>query len=162
MTAAPELPATTLANYCYDSMFMECEALTKAPELPATALANYCYANMFQDCYELTAAPELPATTLADNCYLNMFRECELLDKIVYTGSVFGNAGNWLKNVSSTGTFYYTDNNLNVAAIPRNASGIPAGWTIQYLAPKPQLVFSINGRAVASLTINGKAVAKLG
>lgn len=90
-----------------------------------------------------------------------MFYGCSLLDNIVYTGSVFGNANNWLVGVSKTGTFYYTDNNLDVASIPRNASGIPSGWTIQYLAPKPPLVFSINGRAVASLTINGKAVSKL-
>lgn len=66
-----------------------------------------------------------------------MFNGCSLLDNIVYTGSVFGNANNWLAGVSSTGTFYYKDNNLDVASIPRSTSGIPSGWTIQYLAPKP-------------------------
>lgn len=69
---------------------------------------------------------------------------------------------NWMLNVQNNGTFYYTDRNLNVLDIPRNASGIPASWTIQYIGQKPSLVFSINGRAVSSLTINGKAVAKLG
>ena len=34
------LPATTLADYCYNSMFSGCRSLTTAPELPATTLAN--------------------------------------------------------------------------------------------------------------------------
>ena len=37
------LPATTLANSCYYSMFYGCTSLTTAPELPATNLADYCY-----------------------------------------------------------------------------------------------------------------------
>ena len=65
------LPATTLANHCYDSMFSYCESLTTAPELPATTLANYCYDSMFDSCTSLTTAPELPATTLADGCQLH-------------------------------------------------------------------------------------------
>ena len=59
------LPATTLANSCYDNMFYNCTSLTTAPELPATTLANYCYSNMFQNCTKLITVPKLPATTLA-------------------------------------------------------------------------------------------------
>jgi hypothetical protein len=44
-------------------------ALTQAPELPATTLADYCYSSMFRDCTSLTQAPELPATTLTNRCY---------------------------------------------------------------------------------------------
>ena len=79
LTAAPELPATTLANYCYNNMFSGCTSLTAAPELPATTLASYCYQSMFKDCTSLTAAPELPATTLASYCYNNMFKDCTSL-----------------------------------------------------------------------------------
>jgi len=43
LAAAPTLPATTLANYCYDSMFNGCTSITAAPELPATTINNYCY-----------------------------------------------------------------------------------------------------------------------
>ena len=75
----PELPATTLADYCYFAMFEECTSLTTAPELPATTVAISCYANMFFRCYSLTQAPELPATTLADYCYANMFDHCSSL-----------------------------------------------------------------------------------
>ena len=73
------LPATTLANYCYYSMFSGCTSLTTAPELPATRLKDYCYYSMFSGCTSLTTAPELPATTLATSCYRNMFRDCTSL-----------------------------------------------------------------------------------
>ena len=76
LTAAPELPATTLANSCYFDMFEGCTGLTTAPELPATTLANRCYSDMFGGCTGLTVAPELPATTLTDHCYANMFEGC--------------------------------------------------------------------------------------
>lgn len=79
LTQAPALPATTLADGCYSCMFWGCTALTAAPELPATTLANDCYSAMFNGCTSLTQAPELPATTLASLCYENMFRDCTSL-----------------------------------------------------------------------------------
>ena len=79
LTSAPELPATTLANYCYYAMFYGCTNLTSAPELPATTLEKECYRGMFQACTSLTYAPELPATTLAGSCYTNMFQACTSL-----------------------------------------------------------------------------------
>ncbi len=79
LTAAPELPETTLAPYCYDRMFYDCKSLTAAPALPATTLAEYCYSCMFSGCDSLTTAPALPATMLASNCYNSMFLGCESL-----------------------------------------------------------------------------------
>ena len=81
LTAAPkELPATTLKDYCYSNMFYSCTGLTAAPkELPAMTLKDYCYSNMFQGCSSLTAAPELKAETLASNCCLAMFLGCTKL-----------------------------------------------------------------------------------
>lgn len=79
LTSAPELPATTLAEYCYNNMFWGCTSLIVAPALPATTLATSCYVNMFYDCTNLTATPELPATTLTSRCYEGMFRGCSSL-----------------------------------------------------------------------------------
>ncbi len=79
LTTAPKLPATTLANYCYKCMFYTCTSLTSAPELPATTLADYCYHSMFNTCSSLTAAPKLPATTLSMACYASMFGGCTSL-----------------------------------------------------------------------------------
>ncbi len=73
------LPATTLAEGCYSEMFYNCSNLTSAPALPATALASSCYSYMFYGCTSLTAAPSLPATTLAEDCYSGMFEDCTSL-----------------------------------------------------------------------------------
>ena len=70
------LPATTLANYCYNSMFSGCTGLITAPALPATTLATYCYGSMLANCRNLTTAPTLPAITLATYCYNRMFVNC--------------------------------------------------------------------------------------
>ena len=79
LATAPSLPATTLASYCYSGMFYDCIALTTAPELPATTLADECYSDMFSGCTALTTAPALPATTLAHGCYYRMFYGCTAL-----------------------------------------------------------------------------------
>ncbi len=75
------LPATTLASYCYYSMFEGCDGITAAPELPAMDLSPACYMLMFSDCTGLVKAPDLPATTLAAECYLKMFSTCKSLLK---------------------------------------------------------------------------------
>jgi len=74
-----ELPATTLANYCYSHLFSGCNSLISAPILPATNLAENCYGYMFYKCYALRNAPALPATTLAEYCYYYMFGFCNSL-----------------------------------------------------------------------------------
>ena len=82
LTSAPELPATTLAKNCYDSMFSGCTSLTDAPVLPATKLADFCYSTMFYGCTSLTSAPKLSAEKLANNCYTYMFSNCNSLSTI--------------------------------------------------------------------------------
>ena len=80
LVKAPELLAITLAEGCYDSMFYSCTSLIEAPEiLPATALTEYCYDSMFSYCTSLIEAPELSATTLAECCYDSMFYSCTSL-----------------------------------------------------------------------------------
>ena len=79
LTEAPALPATTLTPECYSSMFRGCTSLIEAPALPATTLANYCYSSMFKGCTGLTEAPALPATTLTPDCYNSMFSGCTSL-----------------------------------------------------------------------------------
>ncbi len=79
LEVAPALPATDLELCCYDHMFQGCTSLTVAPELPATTLANQCYSGMFANCTALVEAPELPATIMKDNCYSYMFEGCTSL-----------------------------------------------------------------------------------
>ena len=80
LETTPELPATTLSKSCYIAMFYDCTSLETTPELPATTLADYCYSSMFKGCISLKTAPELPATTLSTSCYSNMFEGCISLE----------------------------------------------------------------------------------
>ena len=79
LTKAPELPAMTLTTHCYSSMFRSCLNLSKVPVLPATQLVQQCYACLFMDCHSLTDAPELPVMNLADRCYQGMFKNCKIM-----------------------------------------------------------------------------------
>ena len=131
LTTAPELPATTLANYCYASMFYGCSGLEDAPELPATTLANRCYQSMFEGCSELRRAPKLPATTLVTGCYTTMFASCTNLQyiKAMFTTTPSTSyTGQWVRYVSSTGTFV---KNKNATWNVTGENGIPEGWTVK-------------------------------
>ena len=132
LTAAPELPATTLAANCYESMFYGCTGLTAAPELPATTLAAYCYASMFYGCTGLTAAPELPATTLAANCYEYMFEGCSGLNEVTIGFNAWDDDNNatseWLSNVDPDGIFKCP---AGLDTTTRDSSHVPANWTVE-------------------------------
>ena len=136
LTKAPELPATTMVEGCYKQMFIGCTSLTKAPELPATTLAKYCYQMMFQNCTSLREAPYLPATSVVEYCYVNMFQGCTKLEKVKASfltwrmgasESPILHTDNWLSGVSATGVFEFTG---DLAVTTRDASRVPAGWTI--------------------------------
>ena len=69
-------------NVRYIALFNGCSQLTSAPELPATELADKCYQWMFQGCTSLTQAPLLPANTLTAFCYYFMFYGCKSLTSV--------------------------------------------------------------------------------
>lgn len=130
LTTAPDLPATTLTSWCYYSMFRGCTSLTTAPALPATSLANYCYSNMFQYCSSLTTAPVLPATRLASNCYQSMLYDCKKLNYIKMLATDISATDclyYWVSGVASTGMFVRAS---AMTSLPTGTSGIPSGWTV--------------------------------
>lgn len=136
LTKAPVLPATTLAQNCYNYMFSGCLELTKAPVLPATTLTQSCYDNMFSGCHSLTKAPELPATTLASRCYYWLFAGCPSLNevRIAATTTATDALKDWLREVSATGDFYCDP---NAKIFPSGVSGIPANWNRHALSDYP-------------------------
>jgi hypothetical protein len=116
-------------------MFGNCTALTEAPQLPATTLAPYCYVGMFTDCTSLTEAPQLPATTLSEWCYAYMFNGCTSLNSIVSHAndiSALDCLAYWLNNVAQSGTFY----KLGTASYKTGINGIPEGWIIKTELPQ--------------------------
>ena len=119
------LPATTLADNCYQQMFRGCTSLISAPELPATTLTDYCYSYMFRDCTSLTSAPELPATTLADSCYRNMFYGCTNL-----TAAPEELPATTLNNYCYAGIFY---NCTSLTAAPELSATTLANYCYQQM-----------------------------
>lgn len=124
------LPATTLSQSCYSSMFYGCSKLISAPKLPATILDDSCYSYMFSRCTNLTIAPVLPATILTDSCYQQMFARCSNLNYVKCLATDMSAANctfGWFDRAPATGTFVKHPD----ATWPSGASGIPNGWTIE-------------------------------
>lgn len=99
--------------------------------LPPT-LRTGCYYKMFYLCTLLTTAPVLQATTLVTACYENMFNGCSSLNYVKCLASEtesgsHDQTNNWLRDVSSSGTFVKDAN----TTWPSGESGIPSGWTVQ-------------------------------
>ena len=139
LTEAPELPATELASYCYFQMFSACTSLTKAPELPATELASYCYFQMFSACTSLTKAPELPATKLASSCYCEMFQGCNNLSYVTMLCDKFNNNFNldsWLYNTAGAPTRTLTVKDREAYNLIE--SMLPQYWRINYATVKDE------------------------
>jgi len=123
------LPATTLTDRCYASLFEGCANLTAAPALPATTLAVICYRSMFSGCISLTTAPVLPAETLTNYCYQSMFNGCTNLNEVTCLAtniSATGCTSEWLNSVAATGTFTKAP---DATIWTEGISGIPTGWT---------------------------------
>ena len=125
--------ATTLdsVGYNFYKLFYETNVVNAENLiLPATTLAECCYEFMFVDCTSLTSAPELPATTLANNCYYYMFYGCTKLNYIkamCTTAPSISYTNNWVSGVAATGTFVKNSvATWNVTGV----NGIPSGWTV--------------------------------
>ena len=129
-----KMPATTLTEGCYGSMFANCDELERAYnfELPAITLSDYCYGNMFENCDNLLDAPALPATTLTKGCYQYIFAGCGKLNciKMLATDiSATGCLEHWVGDVAPTGIFV---KDFNLTSIPINSvNGIPVGWVYE-------------------------------
>lgn len=122
-----------VASYKYFRLFMNCTGLVSAkdlilPDVPANG--NLCYSSLFKDCTSLIEAPELPAFTLGTSAYHEMFNGCTSLNHIRCLASDISGEGctqNWVKDVSSTGTFEC----LSTTNWTTGVDGIPSGWTVQ-------------------------------
>lgn len=112
LTAAPELPSTTVAQEGYygmfsgctamltppsrlagtmsgssacRQMFLGCSSLQYAPELPAMDIKANGYQEMFTGCTSLSEAPDLPATTINGSSYRSMFGAAKV-NNVDYSG----------------------------------------------------------------------------
>ena len=109
-------------------MFKGCTSLVYYNEwdLPATTLANQCYLSMFEGCTSLRTGPGLLAANLVHQCYYEMFKNCSSLNTIRCLAENIGtgNCYNWVSGVSSSGDFTYKSG----VVWPDGVNGIPTGW----------------------------------
>lgn len=123
--------------------------------LPATTLVENCYRTMFWNNSNMTAGPLLPANTLVSYCYYHMFENCSSLSSIrcLATSGMEQNNSTaaWVNNVASSGTFEYASG----ASWSRGTSGIPTGWRTSIYDPLSVDVDAISAPASGSAyTIN--------
>lgn len=86
------LNATTLAPYCYRSLFFANRLMTIAPELPATELVEGCYYEMFRGCYALEETPDLPAKVIPKSAYYYLFASTPIKKCTIYAEEIIGDA----------------------------------------------------------------------
>lgn len=124
--------ANTVSNNAFKEFLYYCNGIVSAEHLvlPATILAESCYQSMFEGCSSLTTAPELPATTLTTTCYSSMFYNCSSLNYIKCLATDIPSSNctiGWVNGVPSTGTFV---KNASMSSWTTGQDGIPRGWTV--------------------------------
>mgnify|MGYP001772019032 CR=1 FL=1 len=76
LTAAPDLPAETLADYCYSYMFSGCTNLTSTAKVFYSQTAERSCEYMYMGCTSLLTANEdifADNIILSNECYWGMF-----------------------------------------------------------------------------------------
>lgn len=116
---------TSMSGYYLGFLFKECSSLTTAPTLPATTLSDSCYSTMFMGA-GIIKAPTLPATNLVQTPYKTMFQNASFINEVhaLYPTLNPAYSGNWLLNVAATGSLFCDP----TATVANGASGLPSGW----------------------------------
>ena len=119
----------TISRYGFYSCFDNDNSLTATPSvLHPVNLNPYCYYRMYNST-NIKNTPVLPSQTLKERCYVQLFASCNDFSSVTsYANNISATSclENWMNGVKSSGTFH----NLGTASYPRNASGVPNGWTI--------------------------------
>jgi hypothetical protein len=126
----PDLPAGIIPYYGCQAMFNGCTSLRTAPVLAATQVGEYACYNMFKGCTALKAGPALNATTLANGCYYQMYQGCSNINyiKAMFLTYMASATYAWVDGVASAGVFVKSK---DAAWTNTGISGIPEGWTVK-------------------------------
>lgn len=118
---------TNVTEACFLSMFEYCSELISAPELPASTLAPYCYYFTFYGCSSLkyikvgfTAWPDMSSSSASD--YNATFGWTQLT---VNTTGTFVCPSSLPQNFNASG------NNSLGSNISGYTNAIPSGWTVE-------------------------------
>ncbi len=120
LVEAPTLGSVTLAEACYDGMFIACVNLRTIPELPATAMIMNCYTGMFDGCSSLKLSTEqteeykyeyrIPSSGTGT---MPSEEECGYEDPSEWVlGNMFSGTGGTFTETPELNTVYYTSNKI--------------------------------------------------
>lgn len=123
---------TTVGPYGFNQSFAGCTSLVTAtytPKLTGT-VAEYGFNRTYQNCSKLVTSHDFRnVTSVGTNAFVQAFYGCSVLNKIV-APSVSSwsttNFNQWLRNVATTGDFYF----YGTASVPSGYNGRPSGWTL--------------------------------
>ena len=108
-------------------------SLELAPELPATTLHDFCYFKMFDGCTSLKESPILPAKKLANRCYYVMFNGCSNLSKITCLATGWHNSyhptDSWVSGVNLNSGLFVKD--FSFGWTYDNNDAVPVRWGIR-------------------------------
>ena len=90
-----------ISGACCGGMFSRNKGLIEGPKFPSLTLANYCYQSAFYQCEALTVLPRLYATNLPIGCYSSLFNGCTSVK--VYTSSGSGHTTAYRIPIEGTG-----------------------------------------------------------
>lgn len=123
--------------------------------LPATTLTERCYYSMFDRCQSLTASPVLPAPTLVKECYFKMFDSCSNLSYVTCLASDgFGDSGthDWLYRIANYGTF------IKAKGVTFPLTRIGLSWTVEDYNPGKIVPLTLEAAAAGVVvTFDNKA-----
>ena len=159
-TPPSSLPATTLANYCYQFMFNGCTSLTTSPSIAATSVPESALSNMFNGCTSLTTAPDLKqVTSVGTSGMQNMYYRCSsLATAYAPTVSTWSatDMSQWLRDVASSGVIHA---NATVASVipPLTYNGCPEGWYVVVDNAQDVEWFTIKNEYAGDTTLTIKA-----
>lgn len=137
--------------YCFYSLFSNGvnrvqNWLRDASELilPYGDLADNAFEGMFAGQTYFVNAPVIHNKSLGNGCYKNMFNGCSNLHNITCLNTEYNDEkyNNWVKGVSSTGTFVKSE---NMSGFHSGDSGIPVGWNVQNYQPTVNYTLTVRG-----------------
>lgn len=129
---APLMPATTLRNRCYYTMYRG-TSIKYPPQLPARSLISYCYQRTFMNCIYLVSTPILLTESMAySGCYYATFNGCSSLKyvhcNLISWPTTTNATASWLVNVAASGIFVCPS---SLDTTIRDESHIPVGWEVR-------------------------------
>ena len=137
------LPAKDVAPIAYEQMFADCWTLKTTPIFMGKNINRFSYSYIFSTCLNIQNAELHAVNYNGTMTTVGMFSYCRNLSEIKCYFQHYDNSNNqfknWLQNVSPTGTFWLPYDSVFADDAPRNASGIPAGWSIKYFDPETGL-----------------------